>query len=64
MSVLCSVIIFLDVTYSAAISDSAADAITVLMFFLIFNTGPLSLVWDHFLRERYVLLLGYGILIR
>ena len=38
----CSVTIFLDVMYNAAISASAADAITVLMICAIVKTGPLS----------------------
>ena len=42
MSVLRSGIIFFAVMYSAAISDSAADAMTVLMICAIFKTGPLS----------------------
>ena len=42
MCVLHSGIIFFAVTYSAAISASAADAITVLMIFAIVKTGPLS----------------------
>ena len=42
MSVLRSGIIFLDVMYSAAISASAAEAITNLMICAIVNTGPLS----------------------
>ena len=42
MSVLRSGIIFLAVTYSAIISDSADEAITFLMICEIVNTGPLS----------------------
>ena len=42
ISVLCSGIIFLAVMYSAAISASAADAITFLMISAIVNTRPLS----------------------
>ena len=42
MSVLRSGIIFLAVTYSAAISASDADAIIVMMICAIVKTGPLS----------------------
>ena len=42
INVLHNGIIFLDVMYNAAISDSAAYAITVLMICAIVKTGPLS----------------------
>ena len=42
MSVLRSGIIFLAVMYSASISASSDDEITVLMICAIVNTGPLS----------------------
>ena len=42
MTVLRSGIVFLAVMYSAAISASAADAITFLMICTIVNTGQLS----------------------
>ena len=42
MSVLRNAIIFFDVIKSAAISASAADAITVFIICAIVNTGPLS----------------------
>ena len=48
MSVLRSVIIILDVMYSAAILASAAEAITDLMIFAIFNTGPSSFGFGSF----------------
>ena len=52
MSVLRSGIIFLDVMYSAAISASAADAITYLMIFAIVNTGPLSFGFGSFSERK------------
>ena len=64
MSVLRSGIIFLAVIYSAAISASPAYAITVLMISEIVKTGPLILVWGHFLRGIYVRLIGSWLLIR
>ena len=48
MSVLCSGIIFLSVMYSAAISSSASDAITVLMIYASVKTGPLGFDLRYF----------------
>ena len=48
MSVLCSGFIFLSVMYTAAISASAAEAITVLVLCAIFNTGTLSFGFGSF----------------
>ena len=42
MSVFRSGIIFLDVMYRTAISDSGAEAITALMIYSLVNTGPFS----------------------
>ena len=52
MSVLRSGIIFLAVIYIAAISDSAADAITYLMICEIFNTGLLSFCFRSFSERK------------
>ena len=48
MSVLRSVIIFFTVMYSAAISASADDSITVLMICANIKTVPLSFVLSSF----------------
>ena len=53
MSVLRSGIIFLAVMYSADISASAADAITVLMICAIIKTGLLSFGLGYF-SERNI----------
>ena len=52
MSVLRSGIIFFDVTYSAAISTSAADAITFLMVSAIVNTRPLRFGLGSFSERK------------
>ena len=53
MSELHSGIIFFAVMYSAAISDSAADAITDLMICAIVHMGTLSLGFGYF-SERNI----------
>ena len=53
MSVLHIGIIFFAVMYSAAISDSAADAITDLMICAIVNMGTLSFGFGYF-SERNI----------
>ena len=52
MSVLRSSITFLPVIYSAAISDSAADAKTYLMICAIVNTGTLSFGFGSFSERK------------
>ena len=59
MSVLCIGIIFLDVMYGAAISDSAAEAITFLMICVIVNMGPLSSVLSSFSERAFGLLINH-----
>ena len=51
INLLRSGIIFLDVVYNAAISDSAADAITVLMICATVKTGPLSFGFGSFSKR-------------
>ena len=53
INVLFSGIISLAVMYNAAISASAADAITVLMIFAIVKAGPLSFGFGSF-SERNI----------
>ena len=64
INVLRNGIIFLAVMYNAAISASAADAITVLMIWAIVKTGPLSFGFGSFSENIYVHLIGSWILTR
>ena len=61
MIVLHSGIFFLAMMYSAAISASAAEAITYLMIFAIVNTGPLDFGFGLFSDRNIWRLVSYGL---
>ena len=64
MILLHSGIVFLSVMYRVVISASDDDAITDLMICAKVKTGLLSFLFEFFLRERYGLLICYGLWIR